>query len=141
MSAAESFAALYITLNLAVRKIVPWLDRMENQMTPEEARKILKEVKANSDLLESCAGHEFEQLDGARFTKYECKHCRGRVDGLALNWYRRGLAHGNKEKNEMKKSLEFYADSSNYDNGCGYLNPIIMLDGGDMARATLEELK
>lgn len=66
-------------------------------MTPEQAREILKEVRANTEILEQCAGHEFEQMEGAQFAKFQCKHCRGKIDGHAVFWYRRGLEHGSKK--------------------------------------------
>lgn len=67
-------------------------------MTPEEAREILAEVKANIAKLQSCQRHEFDQMDGSQFAKFRCRHCGGIARGVEVVWYRRGLEHGEKSK-------------------------------------------
>jgi hypothetical protein len=62
-------------------------------MTPEKARELLAEAKANHARLESCRRHEFVQLDGAQFAKFKCRHCGGEARAHEVLWYRRGLEH------------------------------------------------
>ena len=67
-------------------------------MTPEEAREILAEVNANLAKLESCQRHEFVQMDGSQFAKFQCRHCGGIARGIEVAWYRRGIEHGKGSK-------------------------------------------
>ncbi len=53
---------------------------------------IMKEVKANIALLDTCARHDF----GPRIPlqrKYACSNCGGTVDTAARYWYGKGLEH------------------------------------------------
>ena len=97
MGFIEAVASLAASAHLINKHITPWLDKMENIMTPEEAREILKKAKANDALLEACPGHEFEQREGLKFTEYKCRRCGGEANGHSVLWYRRGLAHGGKK--------------------------------------------
>lgn len=58
--------------------------------------KLLQEVRENHRLLDGCSRHEFKPLgpENQLGVRYQCSHCGGRVDAVALHWYRAGLAHG-----------------------------------------------
>ena len=61
----------------------------------ESVLSLWEEVKANHGRLNSCARHDFpDPIPGELSARYECRNCRGWVDGSAVHWYRLGLQHG-----------------------------------------------
>jgi hypothetical protein len=97
MGFIEALASLAASAHIITTKITPWLDRMEHSMTQEEARELLKKVKANMAILDSCKMHDFEPCEGLRFSTYKCRNCGGELNGNSVIWYRHGLAHARGE--------------------------------------------
>ena len=65
-------------------------------MNLQQAQALADEVRANHQLLESCARHDFQPeggQEGKLFPRYGCVKCNGRVDGHAAHWYNLGLKH------------------------------------------------
>ena len=59
---------------------------------------ILAQVQENQARLASCRLHAFdEKVEAMPFgSKWRCTACGGVVDIVALTWYQRGVAHGQK---------------------------------------------
>lgn len=59
------------------------------------------EVQANHARLETCAGHDFGQVEPGRLLnrKYECRNCHGWADAHAVAWYQKGVEHGRRREN------------------------------------------
>jgi hypothetical protein len=67
------------------------------------AQDIMAQVQVNSSRLEGCAGpHDFAIVEdgrpGAFVKKWRCSRCEGTADGVAVFWYKKGLAHGQLKK-------------------------------------------
>ena len=64
-------------------------------LTKEHLAEIWKNVRANHDALEACAGpHDFQRVDSKKIgSRWRCSKCGGEIDGVALSWYRAGLKH------------------------------------------------
>lgn len=57
-------------------------------------------VKANSAKLDSCARHDFVQIEPERAIggRYRCARCNGEADSVAVRWYRDGLLHAGADR-------------------------------------------
>lgn len=70
-----------------------------SRITSTDIQTIMQTVKENHAKLNACAGpHNFVCLtpDKPFGAKYRCSLCNGTADGVAVNWYNRGLQHGKK---------------------------------------------
>jgi predicted SprT family Zn-dependent metalloprotease len=65
-------------------------------ITKEDSARIWREVKENHAKLRACSNHEFVDLEPTKQLgkKYQCKHCGGTLDGIAVHWYNLGKRHG-----------------------------------------------
>ncbi len=69
----------------------------EDNLTPEEIKKITSKARFNRTLLDTCYGHEFAELpkDQERIgLQYRCERCRGLISAEAFTWYQLGFKHG-----------------------------------------------
>jgi lipopolysaccharide biosynthesis regulator YciM len=64
----------------------------------ETMLQLLSQVRENQARLESCSGHEFEDITPQKTLgkRYRCKNCHGDVDAHAHHWYCLGLEHARK---------------------------------------------
>jgi len=72
-------------------------------MTPEDARNLFEECKANLERLLSCDMHDFRPVgkDGPD-RRYRCLCCGGEIRHLEFLWYQRGFTHGQSLANKSK---------------------------------------
>jgi len=77
-------------------KLVSLASRLSGgQLTHEDARKVLDNVKVNIKRLDDCVGpHDFQIIDGSVPRKFRCSKCHGEVSSSAAMWYSKGLEHG-----------------------------------------------
>lgn len=69
-------------------------DNLNLPLSDGDIQDILGEVRANHVRLEGCPRHDFQQIEPGKFgTKFQCAACGGMVDGINVNWYKRGLEH------------------------------------------------
>lgn len=62
-------------------------------LAPDEIRAIALQVKANTERLKACTGHDFAPVPGlpALRRRYRCRQCQGEIDHTAHTWYQRGI--------------------------------------------------
>ena len=63
-----------------------------SELSKEEIRGMILEIKKNNKLLDSCSFHNFDTFIIDK-TKWKCSNCGGIVDTSHKRWYEKGIAH------------------------------------------------